>query len=57
MILGMDWLQAYSPMKVHWGDKWMAIPYQGSTAVLQGMDPRLPVELLVQVCDIICQCF
>jgi hypothetical protein len=25
MILGMDWLEAYSPMQVHWKHKWMAI--------------------------------
>jgi hypothetical protein len=34
MILGMDWLESFSPMQVHWRHKWMAIPYQGSTAVL-----------------------
>ena len=23
MILGMDWLQAFSPMKVHWLQRWV----------------------------------
>ena len=37
MILGMDWLERFSPMKVHWGNKWMMIPYQGSSILLQGV--------------------
>lgn len=27
MILGMDWLEAFSPMKVHWSQKWISILY------------------------------
>jgi len=27
IIVGMDWLERFSPMKVHWGNKWMTIPY------------------------------
>jgi len=27
MIIGMDWLEAFSPMKVHWLQKWICIPY------------------------------
>jgi hypothetical protein len=27
MIIGMDWLEAHSPMQVHWKHKWMSIPY------------------------------
>jgi hypothetical protein len=23
IILGMDWLEYHSPMKVHWADKWI----------------------------------
>ena len=37
VILGMDWLSAFSPMKVNWQDKWMSIPYGSSTVVLQGL--------------------
>ncbi|CAN6291984.1 unnamed protein product [Urochloa humidicola] len=48
-ILGMDWLESFSPMKVHWKLKWMAILYQGSTVILQGLLPPVPEELLVQV--------
>ena len=27
MIVGMDWLEAFSPMRVDWQHKWMNIPY------------------------------
>ena len=36
MILGMDWLQAFSPMKVHWLQRWVQIPYGPHTVVLHG---------------------
>ncbi|CAD6211893.1 unnamed protein product [Miscanthus lutarioriparius] len=29
MILGLDWLSSFSPMQVHWQQKWIAIPYNG----------------------------
>ena len=37
LILGMDWLESFSPMKVHWKLKWLSIPYQNSTILLQGI--------------------
>ena len=48
-ILGMDWLEAYSPMQVHWALKWLAIPYDGQTQVLQGLLPDEPKQLLLQI--------
>jgi hypothetical protein len=39
VVLGMDWLEAYSPMKIHWKDKWISMPYQGKHIVLQGVLP------------------
>jgi hypothetical protein len=36
LILGMDWLQRFSPMKVDWVHHWLVIPYKGSTVRLQG---------------------
>jgi hypothetical protein len=27
MILGYNWLQQFSPMRVHWVAKWLVIPY------------------------------
>ncbi|WVZ95116.1 hypothetical protein U9M48_040918 [Paspalum notatum var. saurae] len=49
MILGLDWLDTYSPMQIHWQHKWMKIPYNDSIAVLYGLLPRLPVNSLLQV--------
>jgi hypothetical protein len=37
VVVGMDWLAAFSPMQIHWQDKWMAIPYNGQLIVLQGL--------------------
>jgi len=48
-ILGMDWLESYSPMQVHWALKWLAIPYEGQTQVLQGILPDAPEQLLLQI--------
>lgn len=31
LIVGMDWLEKFSPMMVNWADKWLMIPYNGST--------------------------
>jgi hypothetical protein len=53
MILGMDWLEEFSTMKVHWKHKWMAIPYNGSTAFVQGIVPLLPDELVVHICALV----
>jgi hypothetical protein len=39
MILGMDWLELHSPMKVHWTHKWLAIPYASKIVTLQGIIP------------------
>jgi hypothetical protein len=35
-VLGMDWLEQFSPMKINWIEKWLSIPYKGHTVVLQG---------------------
>lgn len=36
LILGMDWLAAFSPMKINWQQKWMSITYGNKQLVLQG---------------------
>ncbi|RLM68934.1 putative gag-pol polyprotein [Panicum miliaceum] len=48
IIVGMDWLEANSPMKIHWKLKWMVVPYLGSHTLLQGL-PEIPEEALVEV--------
>ncbi|CAN6328732.1 unnamed protein product [Urochloa humidicola] len=52
LILGMDWLEAHSPMKVHWQQKWLAIPYETTTAVLYGSRPDVLEGTTVQVCNV-----
>jgi hypothetical protein len=52
LILGMDWLQQFSPMKVDWSQRWLLIPYKGASVKLQGIipdDQDSPVDLLVQI--------
>lgn len=52
IILGMDWLQSFSPMKIDWWQRWLVIPYQGSTVRLHGLPSHpseSPDELLVQI--------
>ena len=28
MIVGMEWLERFSPMQIHWSLKWMLLPYK-----------------------------
>lgn len=41
VILGMDWLELYSPMEVHWKSKWMSFLYKEEKIELQGIIPDL----------------
>ena len=49
MILGMDWLEAFSPMKVHWSQKWISISYGPIQVLLQGQLPESASGAVVQV--------
>jgi len=53
VILGMDWLEAHSPMKVHWKSKWLSVPSQNSTAILQGIIPQVPEEVIIHLCSLL----
>jgi len=53
MIVGMDWLESFSPMKVDWKQKWLLIPYQGSTALLQGIQSSIPEFSVVKICVVL----
>lgn len=46
LILGMDWLELYSPMQVHWKAKWLSLPYNGDTILLQGISSFSEPELV-----------
>jgi hypothetical protein len=50
VIIGMDWLESFSPLRVHWKHKWMEIPYENRTVTLQDITPDTPEEVLVQLC-------
>jgi hypothetical protein len=39
MIIGMDWLEQFSPMKTHWAQKWLTILYNNSHITLQSILP------------------
>lgn len=49
LVVGMDWLHRYSPMHVDWTNKWMTIPYKGTTKCLQGLRSSLPVGTVVEL--------
>ncbi|XP_048527388.1 uncharacterized protein LOC125506673 [Triticum urartu] len=36
-VLGMDWLEQFSPMSCHWLDKTLTFEYHGGTITLQGV--------------------
>ena len=50
-ILGMDWLQLFSPMKVDWKNQWLNIPYRGQNVRLQGVSAssKEPTQFMVQI--------
>lgn len=52
LILGMDWLSAFSPMKVHWGQKWLMFPHNGRSVVLHGIAPVYEAEVLIPLLSI-----
>jgi hypothetical protein len=36
-ILGMEWLQMFSPMNIEWKEKWLSFQYQGTQITLHGI--------------------
>ena len=52
MILGLDWLEAHSPMAVHWGQKWIQLQHQGTTVQLVGIWPDLTARAILQLCSL-----
>ncbi|CAN6301690.1 unnamed protein product, partial [Urochloa humidicola] len=40
-ILGIEWLEQFSPMKVHWAFKWLSFQYKGEKIKLQGLCPNI----------------
>lgn len=53
MILGLDWLEKCSPMKVHWGQQWISFAYQGSSVFIQGSEAAvLPPDIVIELCKV-----
>ncbi|WVZ90409.1 hypothetical protein U9M48_036715 [Paspalum notatum var. saurae] len=55
LIIGMDWLEQFSPMKVHWGLKWLKIPVNGRIVQLQEILPdsqEVPIGTVLQLYSI-----
>jgi hypothetical protein len=40
---------AHIPMQVDWRQKWLAVPYNGKTRVLQGLSSSSPQQLLLHI--------
>jgi hypothetical protein len=49
VIVGMDWLEACSPMQVDWQHKWLLIPRGPNQVLLQGELDALPPSSVVQI--------
>jgi hypothetical protein len=52
MILGMDWLEMHNSMKVHWQQKWLFVPYHGSTTMLYGNRSEIPEGTVIHLCEV-----
>lgn len=51
MILGLDWLEKHSPMKIHWAHKWLQLPYKSGMVQLTGILPKVPGDSVLQLLD------
>jgi hypothetical protein len=57
-VLGMDWLDSFSPMSCHWKEKHISFDYNGQWITLQGITPQstpppqqMDISLLQQMHD------
>jgi hypothetical protein len=55
-VLGVDWLKQFRPMQSDWVEKWLLVPYMGTTVKLQGVLPKtqdhlteISVEQVIQL--------
>jgi hypothetical protein len=39
LIIGMDWLEEFSPIKIHWAQKWINKLYHDDSITLHGLLP------------------
>jgi hypothetical protein len=52
LIVGMDWLEVFSSMMVHWATKWLVIPYRGSTVKLFGLSSATGHCSVIEFCQL-----
>lgn len=52
LIVGMDWLEQYNPMWVHWADKSLIISYKGSARQLFGLQSSREQYSVIEMCHI-----
>lgn len=53
LILGMNWLEAFSPMKINWCQKWMSITYGSQEVLLHNSHHLMPECSVVQLFHIV----
>jgi hypothetical protein len=51
MVIGMDWLEKFSPMLCAWDKKWVKFRYEGEMVKLQGLIPGKVKELQEISCE------
>jgi hypothetical protein len=47
--MDMDWLASFNSMRVAWAKKWLTIPYNGSTVMLQGKSEVIPTCTIIKL--------
>ncbi|CAD6260028.1 unnamed protein product [Miscanthus lutarioriparius] len=55
LILGMDWLEIYSPMEIHWKAKWISLPSDGDDGdqlVLHGIPSSETAEMIFKLLSV-----
>lgn len=53
MIVGMDRLSTYSPMTVHWADRWLSIPHGRTFVKLYGVQTSSTQGAFIQLCRLV----
>jgi hypothetical protein len=48
-ILSYDWLEQFSPMKIHWSTKWISFTYNAKPILIQDILSELQEGSVVQV--------
>ena len=52
IVVGMDWLEKFSPMRVDWRNKWMQIPMGDSIVVLHGSPEFQSSDMVFQLLSV-----